>query len=99
TAAWAASLGVADISNVALLYRLRQCGDWLSVLAGACLSAACPKAAQGRTVRIVDATAVPRAGQKAKVGNGLCSRERGHSKLQRFSDEVPADVAHMIALP
>ena len=33
TAAWAASLGVADISNVALLYRLRQCGDWLSVLA------------------------------------------------------------------
>ncbi len=71
TAAWAASLGVADISNVALLYRLRQCGDWLSVLAGAALSAACPKAAQGRTVRIVDATAVPKAGQKAKVGNGL----------------------------
>ena len=28
-------------------------------------------AAQGRTVRIVDATAVPKAGQKAKVGNGL----------------------------
>ena len=72
TAAWAASLGVADISNVALLYRLRQCGDWLSVLAGAALSAACPKAAQdSRTVRIVDATAVPKAGQKAKVGNGL----------------------------
>ena len=67
TAAWAASLGVADISNVALLYR----GDWLSVLAGAALSAACPKAAQGRPVRIVDATAVPKAGQKAKVGNGL----------------------------
>ena len=72
TAAWAASLGVADISNVALLYRLRQCGDWLSVLAAAALSAACPKAAQdSRTVRIVDATAVPKAGQKAKVGNGL----------------------------
>ena len=71
TAAWAASLGVADISNVALLYRLRQCGDWLSVLAGNALSSACPKAAQGRTVRIVDATAVPKAGQKAKVGNGL----------------------------
>jgi len=71
TAAWAASLGVADISNVALLYRLRQCGDWLSVLAGAALSCTCPEAAQGRTVRIVDATAVPKAGQKAKVGNGL----------------------------
>src|SRR5512140_2485172 len=71
TAAWAASLGVADISNVALLYRLRQCGDWLSLLAGNALSSACPKAAQGRTVRIVDATAVPKAGRKAKVGNGL----------------------------
>ena len=56
---------------MALLYRLRQCGDWLSVLAGAALSSACPKAAQGRTVRIVDATAVPKAGQKAKLGNGL----------------------------
>ena len=71
TAAWAASLGVADISNVALLYRLRQCGDWFSVLASAALSAACPKAAQGRTVRIVDATAVPKAGRKAKISNGL----------------------------
>jgi hypothetical protein len=29
TAAWAASIGLVDISNVALLYRLRQCGDWL----------------------------------------------------------------------
>lgn len=30
-----------------------------------------PQGTQGRTVRIVDATAVPKAGQKAKVGNGL----------------------------
>jgi hypothetical protein len=29
TAAWAAAMGIAGISNVALLYRLRQCGGWL----------------------------------------------------------------------
>lgn len=34
TAAWAAAMGIADISNVALLYRLRQCGDWLTLLIG-----------------------------------------------------------------
>ena len=28
TAAWASATGLADISNVALLYRLRNCGDW-----------------------------------------------------------------------
>ena len=32
TSAWATSVGLVDISNVALLYRLRQCGDWLAVL-------------------------------------------------------------------
>ena len=30
TATWANAVELADISNVALLYRLRQCGDWLS---------------------------------------------------------------------
>ena len=34
TAAWATSIGLVDISNVALLYRLRQCGDWLALLVG-----------------------------------------------------------------
>ena len=34
TAAWANAVGLADISNVALLYRLRQCGDWLVLLIG-----------------------------------------------------------------
>ena len=27
TTAWAAAIGLADLSNVALLYRLRRCGD------------------------------------------------------------------------
>src|SRR3954464_5746441 len=38
TAAWAASVGLVDISNVALLYRLRQCGDWLAMLVGQALA-------------------------------------------------------------
>src|SRR4029079_12228680 len=32
TAAWASAVWLADISNVALLNRLRGCGDWLAVL-------------------------------------------------------------------
>lgn len=62
TAAWATSVGLADISNVALLYRLRQCGDWLTLLVGQALAAAAPKASQGRLIRLVDATTVPKKG-------------------------------------
>ena len=48
TAAWAASVGLADISNVALLNRLRQCADWLAVLIGHVLAQAAPESCQGR---------------------------------------------------
>src|SRR3954468_2242409 len=58
TAAWAASVGLVDISNVALLYRLRQCGDWLAILVGQALAGAAPKASRGRLIRIIDATSV-----------------------------------------
>ena len=40
TAAWASAMGLADISNVALLNRLRGCGDWLAALVGCLLAAA-----------------------------------------------------------
>jgi hypothetical protein len=66
TAGWAAAAGLADLSNVALLYRLRQCGDWLAALVGQALSAAAPKASQGRLIRILDGTTVPKAGAAAK---------------------------------
>jgi hypothetical protein len=66
TAAWAVSIGLVDLSNVALLYRLRQCGDWLSWLMGRVLAADMPHASQGRLIRIVDATAVPQAGPAAR---------------------------------
>ena len=71
TAAWAAAIGLADISNVALLQRLRRCGDWLALLVGEALSAAAPQAAHGRLIRIIDATTVPKAGRPAKRGHQL----------------------------
>ena len=66
TAAWAASIGLADVANTALLYRLRQSGDWLAWLAGQALASAAPKASQGRPIRIVDATNVLKAGVAAR---------------------------------
>jgi Transposase DDE domain len=71
TTAWATSVGLVNISNVALLYRLRQCGDWLAMLVGQVLTAAAPKAGRGRLIRIIDATTVPQAGSAAKKHNKL----------------------------
>jgi hypothetical protein len=71
TAAWATSVGLADMTNVALLYRLRQCGEWLAMLVGQVLAAAAPKASCGRLIRIVDATTVPKAGPTARKKSEL----------------------------
>jgi hypothetical protein len=71
TAAWATSVGLVDISSVALLYRLRQCGDWLALLVGQVLAAAAPQASRGRMIRIVDATTVPKKGPDARKKNEL----------------------------
>jgi Transposase DDE domain len=71
TAAWAASIGLADLSNVALLYRLRRCGDWFAVLVGRLLAVAAPKASRGRLIRIIDATTVPKAGPAARKKSEL----------------------------
>jgi hypothetical protein len=69
TAAWAAAVGLVDVSNPALLYRLRQCGDWLLLLIGEVLAASAPKPGNGRLIRLLDATVVLQAGQKAKTTN------------------------------
>lgn len=71
TAAWASAVGLADMSNVALLYRLRQCGNWLTLLIGQVLTSAAPEASRGRLIRIVDATTVPQAGIAAKRRNWI----------------------------
>src|SRR5216683_414597 len=71
TAAWASAVGLVDVSNVALLYRLRQCGDWLALLVGQMLAAAAPQASRGRMIRIIDATTVPKKGPGARKKNEL----------------------------
>jgi Transposase DDE domain len=71
TATWATAVGLADISNVGLLYRLRRCGDWLAQLVGDALAAHVPKPSHGRLIRIIDASSVPKAGRAAKQRNGL----------------------------
>lgn len=71
TAAWATSVGLVDISSVALLYRLRQCGDWFALLVGQVLAAAAPQASRGRMIRIIDATTVPKKGAAARKRNQL----------------------------
>jgi len=60
-----------SVANTALLYRLRQSGDWLAWLVGHALASAAPKASQGRPIRIVDATNVLKAGVAAKTKNKL----------------------------
>jgi hypothetical protein len=69
--AWAASIGLADVANTALLYRLRQSEAWLKTLVEEALARAAPQLAGGRLIRIVDGTSVPQAGTVAKTTNKL----------------------------
>ncbi len=71
TSAWAASVGLADLSNVALLKRLRKCGPWMEHLASLLLGSGAQPAAQGRRIRLVDGTTVSKAGREAKNNNGM----------------------------
>ena len=71
TAAWAEATGLASLSDVALLGRLRNTGDWLSQLIGGLLAKVCPPAAKGRIIRILDGTSVTKFGREAKCSNGL----------------------------
>ena len=92
TTAWATAIGLADISNVALLYRLCRCGDWLALLVGHLLAMRTPKASRGRLIRIIDASSVPKAGRAAKRENGVW---RIHSAFdlpsERFGQFVLTD--------
>jgi hypothetical protein len=69
TAAWAEAMGVASLSDVALLGRLRNTSDWLARLIGRLLETGRPEAAKGRLIRILDGTAVAKAGSQR--GNSL----------------------------
>lgn len=71
TAAWAEAMGLASVSDVALLGRFRNTTQWLSRLIGHALARECPAAAQGRLIRILDGSSVAKAGRNAKGTNGL----------------------------
>lgn len=102
TVAWAEAIGLASVSNVALLKRLRNSTDWLERLVcrllGTGARGACLTAAKGRPVRLVDATSVAKAGRDARECGG---RWRIHSVFdlagERFTafeltDESEAEV-------
>jgi len=80
TAAWAEAIGLASLSNVALLKRLRNSATWLERLVCRLMTAGEREeglgAAKGRPVRLVDATSVPKAGREALES---CGRWRIHS--------------------
>jgi hypothetical protein len=65
TAAWAQATKIADLSDVALLNRLRKAADWLGHLLAVKLAeraGALPGATPARRLRVVDATTVSRPG-------------------------------------
>jgi hypothetical protein len=89
--AWAEAIGLASLSNVALLKRLRSSVDWLERLVcrliGAGASEAYLAVAKGRPVRLVDATSVVKAGREARESGGSW---RIHSVLDLASERFTA---------
>jgi Transposase DDE domain len=87
TAAWAEAMGLASLSNVALLKRLPNSTEWLERLVCRLLGAGARKAsvaaAEGRPVRLVDATSVVKAGRDAREA---CGRWRIHSVFDLASE-------------
>jgi hypothetical protein len=68
TAAWAAATGVADLSDVALLHRLRQAEPWLDSIPGALLGEATRVPGEvNRPVQVVDATGLGWPGRRKGV--------------------------------
>lgn len=91
TAAWAEAMGLASLSNVALLKRLRNSADWLEQLVCRLLAAGaggtCLAVAKGRPVRLVDATTVAKAGRDDREAGGVW---RIHSAFDLASERFTA---------
>jgi IS4 transposase len=85
TAAWAEAMGVASVSDVALLGRFRNTTEWLSQLVARLLARECPDAAKGRLIRILDGSSVAKAGRNAEGTNGLW---RIHASLNLPSEHL-----------
>lgn len=66
TAAWAQLQGVAQISDVGLMYRLRDAADWLGRIAGALLGSVAPPAGEDIAafrVRVIDGSVIGSPGK------------------------------------
>lgn len=87
TVAWGAAVGMADISNVALLNRVRKTGAFLTALIEQLMSVARPSPAEGRLIRLVDATSLAKFGARDKRNNGLW---RIHSVFELPSERFGA---------
>lgn len=93
TAFWAAAAGVADVSDVALLYRLQGAEGWLADLVQALLGqeigalAALPSA-RGWRVRLVDGTALMAGGAGGGHGRGYHLHAGFDLGAQRFDELV-----------
>lgn len=87
TAAWAEAIGLASLSNVALLKRLRNSTDWLERVVCRLIGTGAREAgltvSKGRPVRFVDATSVTKAGRDARESGG---RWRIHSVFDLASE-------------
>ena len=66
TVAWASAQGLADLSDVALLYRLQSCHDWLQQMVCGLLSQALPPlaavSALDRRIRLIDGSSISSPG-------------------------------------
>ncbi len=74
TAAWAETIGLASLSNVAVLGRLRNAVPWLQSILARLLGEASGSqltVAGGRLIRLVDATTVRKAGKSARENGRL----------------------------
>ena len=77
TAAWAEATGLAAVSNVAVLQRVRNCVPWLEILVARMLVATQPNAparmpvTSDRPIRIVDGTVLAKAGKAAREAGGV----------------------------
>jgi hypothetical protein len=78
TAAWAEATGLAAVSNVAVLQRVRNCVPWLEMLVARMLVATQPRAPTrmpvtgDRPIRLVDGTVLAKADKAAREAGGVC---------------------------
>jgi IS4 transposase len=82
-------MGLASLTNVALLKRVRNSADWLEHMVARLLGArlANPAASKGRLVRLVDTTSVAKAGRDDNDNGG---RWRVHSVFDLASERFTA---------